>query len=443
MKLTSEKVEAKCEVAGKEAVYTCASCGKTEGGEEIPALEHDYNAVVTAPTCTEAGYTTHTCANCGDSYVDTYVDATNEHVDKDSDNKCDGCGEAMITYKIESYASSLLLKGMIHIKQYWKFTGLTRAQVESGNAYMKVTEADGSTYTVDLDWYMDDTANGVTVFNAPTNGIPAKNMGENLMMQAFVKVDGVVYESAVKDYGVLTYAENMMKKDNEPLKSALVALLNYGAAAQIDLNYKTDDLANKDLQKYVDEYGLNPEYLNLAWTDDYLTSVVEPSEAMTANFVPAGTAAASAKSLYLKGAVSVNYYVTIGADNTKFDDSTATMYFWTAQQYAALENAGTALSKENASSFVENNDLKHSSDSRLNYYYTFLSDQIPAKNFGDTVYAVMCITDSDGVEHCTGMILYSPEVYAANKINNDTVETVDDVAKWMVVYGERAKIALA
>ena len=35
---------------------------------------HSYKAVVTAPTCTEKGYTTHTCA-CGDSYVDTYVDA--------------------------------------------------------------------------------------------------------------------------------------------------------------------------------------------------------------------------------------------------------------------------------------------------------------------------------------------------------------------------------
>ena len=29
---------------------------------------------MTAPTCTEKGYTTHTCS-CGDSYVDTYVDA--------------------------------------------------------------------------------------------------------------------------------------------------------------------------------------------------------------------------------------------------------------------------------------------------------------------------------------------------------------------------------
>ena len=38
------------------------------------AHEHSYTAVVTAPTCTEKGYTTHTCS-CGHSYVDTYTDA--------------------------------------------------------------------------------------------------------------------------------------------------------------------------------------------------------------------------------------------------------------------------------------------------------------------------------------------------------------------------------
>ena len=39
-----------------------------------PPHEHTYTAVVTAPTCTDKGYTTHTCA-CGDSYVDNYVPA--------------------------------------------------------------------------------------------------------------------------------------------------------------------------------------------------------------------------------------------------------------------------------------------------------------------------------------------------------------------------------
>ena len=41
--------------------------------EQLPH-EHNYKDVVTPPTCTEKGYTTHTCS-CGDSYVDTYVDA--------------------------------------------------------------------------------------------------------------------------------------------------------------------------------------------------------------------------------------------------------------------------------------------------------------------------------------------------------------------------------
>ena len=43
------------------------------GAVEAPA-KHNYIDVVTEPTCTEGGYTTHTCA-CGDEYVDAYVDA--------------------------------------------------------------------------------------------------------------------------------------------------------------------------------------------------------------------------------------------------------------------------------------------------------------------------------------------------------------------------------
>ena len=35
---------------------------------------HDYSPVITAPTCTEQGFTTYTCG-CGDTYVDDYVDA--------------------------------------------------------------------------------------------------------------------------------------------------------------------------------------------------------------------------------------------------------------------------------------------------------------------------------------------------------------------------------
>ncbi len=48
--------------------------------EELPH-EHSYEAVVTAPTCTDAGFTTYTCA-CGDSYVgDAVVGLGHDYVD--------------------------------------------------------------------------------------------------------------------------------------------------------------------------------------------------------------------------------------------------------------------------------------------------------------------------------------------------------------------------
>ena len=54
--------------------YTCANCGDSYKTEYVEMLGHDYKAEVTAPTCTEGGFTTFTCARCGDSYVANYTD---------------------------------------------------------------------------------------------------------------------------------------------------------------------------------------------------------------------------------------------------------------------------------------------------------------------------------------------------------------------------------
>ena len=72
-------IPATCTTAGKTAVETrvCANDAshvETRGGEEVAALGHSYEAVVTAPTCKEQGYTTYTCSVCGDSYKADYTD---------------------------------------------------------------------------------------------------------------------------------------------------------------------------------------------------------------------------------------------------------------------------------------------------------------------------------------------------------------------------------
>ena len=59
------------------AVYykSCSRCGNKsiETFESGEPLGHDYNAVVTAPTHTTQGYTTHTCSRCSDNYKDNYT----------------------------------------------------------------------------------------------------------------------------------------------------------------------------------------------------------------------------------------------------------------------------------------------------------------------------------------------------------------------------------
>ena len=62
----------------------------TEGTQVPGEHEHEYQAVVTEPTCTEGGYTTYTC-ECGDSYVADETPALGH--DWQEDGSCSRCDE--------------------------------------------------------------------------------------------------------------------------------------------------------------------------------------------------------------------------------------------------------------------------------------------------------------------------------------------------------------
>ncbi len=71
---------ATCTADGLSDGSHCSVCEEVLVAQEvINAFGHSYEAVVTAPTCVDKGYTTHTCATCQDSYVDTYIAATGVH----------------------------------------------------------------------------------------------------------------------------------------------------------------------------------------------------------------------------------------------------------------------------------------------------------------------------------------------------------------------------
>ena len=74
--VTIKRRELHCDVTveSRNTKYANYSSSSYASFKCVEAHEHSYTAVVTPPTCTEKGYTTHTCS-CGHSYVDTYTDA--------------------------------------------------------------------------------------------------------------------------------------------------------------------------------------------------------------------------------------------------------------------------------------------------------------------------------------------------------------------------------
>jgi len=67
-------LEPTCMEKGSKS-HHCSRCSDKADVTEIAANGHNYEAVVTAPTCTTKGYTTYTCY-CGDTYTDNEVPAT-------------------------------------------------------------------------------------------------------------------------------------------------------------------------------------------------------------------------------------------------------------------------------------------------------------------------------------------------------------------------------
>ena len=71
LKHTLEQHEAQaptCTEIGWDAYETCSRCDYTTR-KELPALNHDYQAVTVEPTCEADGYTVFTCSRCNDSYT--------------------------------------------------------------------------------------------------------------------------------------------------------------------------------------------------------------------------------------------------------------------------------------------------------------------------------------------------------------------------------------
>ena len=114
-----EAVSPKGHNPGPEATCTEAQVCHDCGAVLKKATGHSYEVIVTDPTCTEMGYTTYTCKDCGDNYKADYTNPTGHKpgdwiVDREPTiddeglrhKECENCGETVASEAMEKLYNS-------------------------------------------------------------------------------------------------------------------------------------------------------------------------------------------------------------------------------------------------------------------------------------------------------------------------------------------------
>lgn len=137
-----------CTNAGSyDSVVYCATCGEEISRQTITteATGHDYTSVVTPPTETAQGYTTHTCKNCGHSYKDNYTDTVKYFTAKISSSGASGSDEVYISGDANgstNYGSQKSSSTVGETMYYF-------AKAGSGRVVSKIVTSTGQTITAD------------------------------------------------------------------------------------------------------------------------------------------------------------------------------------------------------------------------------------------------------------------------------------------------------
>ena len=370
------------------------SCGATEG----EALGHSWlDATCTAPK---------TCTVCGE----TEGEALGHSYENDV---CTICGHIGVPVKLDS--ASLSFKEKIHYNIFF-YLGIdeTVDLSDIGLIMFDSLNAEGT---------MDDAiaiyAGAVEMdgkYMVATDGIHAKYMGDTIYFRVYAKLaDGSYVYSKTVQYSAVTYAKHIFNSDKpESAKALVVAMLNYGAAAQMFFGYNTDNLVNAFL---TDEQKALPEQ----YRDDMANTVPVVAAEKQGIFANNKGFNKRTPAVSFEGAFEINYFFTPAYAPV----DGITLYYWTEADFEAnevltVDNATGSLKLEGTGTEQYRGDI----------------GGIAAKNLSENIYVAAIY--SDGTTTWTsGVLGYSIGAYCGRLATNGG--TIADLAMATAVYGYHAK----
>lgn len=238
-------VSATCTEAGYTAGVYCNDCETyISGHEEVPATGHSFDGgVVNQPYACVAGEKVYTCSACGTTKTEE-IPASADHDFTTGD--C-ACGHPAPEGFVKRW--NVELTDRIGMNFHLNLTA-----EQAADTLVEIKCADKTVEYLATDLQL--SADGYYVLSTQ---LAAAQMTEPVILTMLVADEIVVKEYSVRQYAdyVLADANNQF---DQPTKDLVLAMLHYGAAAQLNFNYKTDNLANAGYEDLVNNTLTAAEY---------------------------------------------------------------------------------------------------------------------------------------------------------------------------------------
>ena len=350
----------------------CGICGAAD--PDYVACEHNYIAEITYATTTAGGYTTYTCEHCGDSYQDNFT------------NKLPMNLRFVSAYLALESDLSVIFQVKSEVLAAYEDVRLVFT-LGDGERVMEMTEEE---------YFLGQS-------NRPSfkfTGVAPRHANTTIYATLYGTIEGVEHTYTMQ-YSATKYCYSTLRQaaTTASLKTLIVDLLNYGAAHQVYGNTNVENLATYDLTAAEKALGTSA----IPAMTSYMSVKYVAHAAPTARFKNAA--------LYLNDAVIIRCQLNLNAG-------------------IDINNVTVKVTDDEGNEWIVNGSELQPTGT--DYYLNF--NALSAQQMRKIVYITIC-ENGEAISHT---LRYSIESYAANSYNGSGT-ALDNVVLAMMRYGDSAK----